>query len=103
MRQVGQKVSIPRGRVRPDAHRGEQRQLRPKDFEALRRLQNRGPLTIPEAYDCGHRDTEATGHGMNRLVAARYAVFDSWDADRDDGLWVITERGREKLRALNRV
>jgi hypothetical protein len=54
-------------------------------------------LTIPRAYDCGHKDTETTGHGMNRLVAAGYAVYHRWDADEDDALWALTERGKFAL------
>ncbi len=73
------------------------RSLRPVDLEALQRLRDRGPLTIPQAYDCGHKENESTGHGMNRLVAAGYAVFCRWDDDLDDALWSITMRGRREL------
>jgi hypothetical protein len=78
---------------------GELRRLRPRDLEALRRLQDHGPLTIPQAYDCGHADGESSGHGMNRLVAASLAVYQGWDADENDSLWVITRRGARGLRA----
>lgn len=76
---------------------GELRRLRPRDLEALRRLRDHGPLTIPQAYDCGHADGESSGHGMNRLVAASLAVFQGWDADENDSLWVITRRGERAL------
>ena len=66
--------------------------LRPTDVEALRRLRDRGPLTIPQAYDCGHN-----AHGMNRLVGAEYAFFSGWDPALDDALWNITKRGRSAL------
>ena len=79
-----------------EAHRN----LRPIDTEALQRLRDRGPLTIPQAYDCGHRDHEVTGHGMNRLVSAGYTVFCRWDADRNDALWMITQRGRKVLAGI---
>lgn len=78
---------------------GEHRRLRPRDLEALRRLRDLGPLTIPQAYDCGHGDSETTGHGMNRLVATTLAVFHGWDAVDDDALWTITAQGRRALRA----
>ena len=75
------------------------RRLRPQDVEALRRLLDQGPITIPQAYDCGYTDNETTGHGMNRLVAAALAIFHGWNADDDDALWAITERGRRELDA----
>jgi hypothetical protein len=71
--------------------------LRPLDLEALRRLRDHGPLTIPQAYDCGHSLHESKGHGMNRLVAACFAVFHEWDAARDDALWSITSKGKKEL------
>jgi hypothetical protein len=79
---------------------GEHRKLRSRDLEALRRMQDHGPLTIPKAYDCGHGGSETTGHGMNRLVAATLAIFHGWDATEDDALWTITEEGRQALRAV---
>ena len=75
----------------------QNRRLRPRDMEALRRMQDQGSLTIPQAYDCGHADGETSGHGMNRLVAASLVVFQGWDASEEDCLWGITPRG---VRAL---
>ena len=68
--------------------------LRARDVEALSRLFDHGPLTIPQAYDCGHSNNETTGHGMNRLVAASLVVFAGWDARDEDALWTITARGK---------
>lgn len=68
--------------------------MRPVDVDALRRLRDRGPLTIPEAYDCGHETVRGEGHGMHRLTSAGYVVFLGWDGDKNDGLWTITRRGR---------
>lgn len=73
----------------------EFRRLRPRDLEALQRLRERGPLTIPQAYDCGHVDSESKGHGMNRLVAIGLVAFSGWDSDTDDGLWSVTAKGRQ--------
>ncbi len=73
------------------------RRLRSRDIEALRRLLARGPLTIPQAYDCGHSHNETTGHGMNRLVAATLVTFYGWNNDDEDALWKITERGKKAL------
>jgi len=56
-----------------------------------------GPLTIPQAYDCGHSTNETTGHGMNRLVAAALVSFHGWNQLDEDALWMITERGRRAL------
>ena len=67
--------------------------LRPRDFEALCRLRDNGPLTIPQAYDCGHSNNETTGHGMNRLVAASLVAFCGWNKEDEDALWMITPRG----------
>lgn len=75
--------------------------LRPCDREALQRLRDRGPLTIPQAYDCGHSHNETTGHGMNRLVAANLVVFHGWDPAADDALWVLTTKGKKTLTALH--
>lgn len=74
--------------------------LRAFDLEALRRLRDHGPLTIPQAYDCGHSLNETKGHGMNRLVAAAFVVFHDWDVARDDALWVITNKGKNVLRRI---
>lgn len=63
-------------------------------------MRNRGPLTIPEAYDCGHVNNESNGHGMNRLVAATLVVCSGWDHDQDDGLWSITAEGKRLLNLL---
>lgn len=82
-------------KVAAASHRGSR--LRPADLEALRRLRELGPLTIPQAYDCGHSLNETKGHGMNRLVAASLAVFHDWDATKDDALWVITSKGKKEL------
>jgi len=68
--------------------------LRPQDVEALSRLLANGPLTIPQAYDCGHSDNETTGHGMNRLVAASLATFSGWNQEDEDAMWMITARGK---------
>lgn len=73
------------------------RRLRVQDVTALRRLLCKGPLTIPQAYDCGHTDNEVTGHGMNRLVAAALVVFHGWNTVDDDAVWIITERGKRAL------
>jgi len=91
---TAQKLSSTLGTHEPP---GEHRRLRPRDLEALQRLRDLGPLTIPQAYDCGHADSETTGHGMNRQVASSCAVFCGWDSATDDGLWTITERGRRTL------
>ena len=80
---------------------GDYRRLRGRDLEALCRLMERGPLTIPEAYDCGHVDSESKGHGMNRLVAVGLVVFYGWDTAADDGLWNITVKGRRAIQAQN--
>lgn len=77
------------------------RHLRALDLEALRRLRDLGPLTIPQAYDCGHSLNEAKGHGMNRLVAAAFVLFNDWDAITDDSLWKITNRGRNVLKTID--
>lgn len=74
--------------------------LRPSDREALHRLRDRGPLTIPQAYDCGHSHNESTGHGMNRLVAANLAAFHGWDHGADDALWALTAKGKKALNAM---
>ena len=71
--------------------------LRSQDVEALNRLLDHGPLTIPQAYDCGHSDNESTGHGMNRLVAASLATFSGWNAKDEDALWMITARGKDAI------
>lgn len=71
--------------------------MRARDIEALRRLRVEGPLTIPQAYDCGHLDGESTGHGMNRLVAAALVAFHAWSDEDEDALWMITERGKSAL------
>lgn len=71
-----------------------QPRLRTQDVEALSRLFDRGPLTIPQAYDCGHSDNESTGHGMNRLVAASLVTFSGWNKEDEDALWMITGRGK---------
>jgi hypothetical protein len=73
------------------------RTLRSRDVEALRRLRDDGPLTIPQAYDCGHADNESTGHGMNRLVAASLVVFCGWNKEDEDAMWMITSRGKSAL------
>jgi len=74
--------------------------FRPCDREALRRLRDRGPLTIPQAYDCGHSHNETTGHGMNRLVAANLAAFHGWDSGADDALWTLTNKGKKALSVM---
>ena len=71
---------------------GPHRSLPTADLEALRCLLEHGPQTIPQVYVRGH-----DAHGMNRLVAARYAVFSRWDSGHDDALWSITARGRAAL------
>lgn len=71
--------------------------MRPVDVEALRRLRDRGPLTIPEAYDCGHETRNSDGHGMHRLTSAGYVVFFDWDPAHDDVRWRLTKRGTEAL------
>jgi hypothetical protein len=76
---------------------GHHRRLRARDFEALQRMLDLGPLTIPQAYDCGHVDNETTGHGMNRLVAASLVIFQGWNESENDALWMITEKGRKAL------
>jgi hypothetical protein len=68
--------------------------LRSRDVEALSRLFDNGPLTIPQAYDCGLSDIETTGHGMNRLVAASLVAFSGWHSEDEDALWMITARGK---------
>jgi len=68
--------------------------LRSQDVEALNRMFERGPLTIPQAYDCGHSDNESTGHGMNRLVAASLVTFSGWNQEDEDALWALTARGK---------
>lgn len=85
----------------PQERSRSHRRLRARDVEALRRLLG-GPLTIPQAYDCGHADNETTGHGMNRLVSASLVAFHSWSADEEDALWTITERGKGALNARAR-
>ncbi len=81
---------------------GAHRRLRPRDIEALRRMLDDGPLTIPQAYDCGHAESESKGHGMNRLVAAALAVYCGWHQEDADALWMITERGKSALDARTR-
>jgi hypothetical protein len=87
---------------RHDDRARSHRRLRARDVEALRRLLDDGPLTIPQAYDCGHADNETTGHGMNRLVAAALVVFYGWNKADEDALWMITQRGRRALDARTR-
>jgi hypothetical protein len=88
----------------PDGHEStlasSGQRLRPCDREALHRMRDRGPLTIPQAYDCGHSHNETTGHGMNRLVAAQLAAFHGWDPRADDALWVLTNKGKFTLSAM---
>ena len=90
--------SVPSDRDSTLASGGQR--LRPCDREALHRLHDRGPLTIPQAYDCGHSHNETTGHGMNRLVAAHLAAFHGWDLRADDALWVLTSKGKMILCAM---
>ena len=71
--------------------------MRAMDVEALRRLRDHGPLTIPEAYDCGYERGGGEGHGMHRLTSAGYAVYVDWDTDVNDCRWQITTRGRAAL------
>ena len=78
------------------------RRLRDRDIEALRRLLDDGPLTIPQAYDCGHADNETTGHGMNRLVAAALVNFSGWNKEDEDALWMITQQGKRALDSRTR-
>lgn len=85
---------------RPAATSSRHKRLRPCDLEALLRLRDQGPLTIPMAYDCGHSHNETNGHGMNRLVGATLAVFHDWDPVEDDALWAITSKGRRVLHTM---
>jgi hypothetical protein len=66
----------------------------------MQRLQENGPLTIPDAYDCGHEINETRGHGMNRLVGAGLVFCAGWDPVQDDALWHLSSAGKRILRLL---